>query len=115
MSQPACGGEDGGVDRVAEERLVASLAHLDDGDAVLLRRSRQMEQRHAHGIRDRLVLVVDELRQAADDVLIVKDDLVVVGLEELRDSAGVRKLVEARLVREGDRERPQRLWGVAST
>jgi len=44
--------------------------------------------------------MVDQIRQAADDVLVVQDDFVVIGSEELRDGTGVPELVQARLVGE---------------
>ena len=78
---------------VAVEDLVRALADLHDDRAVLARELGDEVQRHADPVGDRLVLVVDHLRQEVDEVALVDDDLVVVGAELLGDPAGVLELV----------------------
>ena len=56
---------------------------------------------------DRLVLVPDQFRQRAEEVVVVDDDLVGVGSDRARDLAGETEFVE-RVILESDRERLQR-------
>ena len=97
------------VGRVAGEQLVGALADVHDGDAVVLRELGHEVQRHAHRIGDRLVLVVDEVRQEVPEVVVVDRDLVVVGAELLGDPAGPVELVELLRAVEADRERVDRV------
>ena len=68
-------GEGARILAVAGEQLVAAFAGQHDLD-VLARQRRHEVQRHARGMRDRLVLVPDQPRQRAEEVLVVDDDLV---------------------------------------
>ena len=81
---------------VAGEQLVAAFAGQHDLD-VLARELGDEIQRHARGVRDRLVLVPDQPRQRAEEVLLVDDDLVRVGLDRRRDLPRVVELAERAL------------------
>ena len=91
---------------VPGEQLVAAFAGQDDGNA-LPRQRRHEVQRDARGVGDRFVLVPHQFRQRAEEISIVDDDLVGVGVNRARDLARVRELVERPLL-ERDRERLQR-------
>ena len=67
---------------VAGEQFVAAFAGQHDRD-VLARERRDEIQRHARRVRDRLVLVPDQARQRAEEVVIVDDDLVGVGADRV--------------------------------
>lgn len=79
--------------RVLAENLVAPLPHLDDGRPRLPGQSRDVEQRHADGIRQRLVLVVGHLRKKREEVVIVDHHFMVIGAEPLRDAPGETEFV----------------------
>src|SRR5262249_59910248 len=62
------------VPRIAEKKLVGAFARQHDLD-VLARQSRDEIERHAGGVRDRLVLVADEIRQRGEKFPRPEDDL----------------------------------------
>ena len=80
---------------VAVEQLVGALADLDDDGAGLARQPRHEVLRNRRPVRQRLVLVEDELRDEVAHRLLVDEDLVVVGAEVAGYYAGVVQLVVA--------------------
>ena len=91
---------------VAGQQLVAAFAGQDDRDVVARQRRDEVE-RHARRVRDRLVLVPHQLRQRAEEVAVVDDDLVRFGADGARDLPRVLELAERALL-ERDRERLER-------
>ena len=96
--------------RVAHEELVAALADLDHLDAGVRGELRDVIERNADGIRDRLVLVLDEARQIVEHRAVVDQHLAVIGAVALGDAARVVQLVQVPgvLALVADRERVDR-------
>ena len=93
---------------IAVEELVGALADLHDDRPGLARESADEVLRHRRPVRQRLVLVVDELGHELAHRLLVDEDLVVVGAEVARDHARVLELVVARVPTWSRRVRPHR-------
>ena len=91
---------------VAGEQLVAAFAGEHDLDVLAGELGHEIE-RHARRVRDRLVLVPDQAGQRAEEVVLVDDDLVRVGLDRGRHLPRVIELAERALL-ESDREGLQR-------
>ena len=93
---------------IAVEELVGALADLHDDRARRRAPARDEVLGHRRPVRQRLVLVVDELGHEVAHRLLVDEHLVVVRAELPRDHARVMQLVVARVPARARRVRPHR-------
>src|SRR3954468_15630516 len=93
---------------ITAEDLVGAFADLHDDGSGVAREFRNVVERHANGIGDRLVLMEDEGGKKVVHLFFGDDDFVMIRSKLSRDAARGVELVEIFGVAEADGERVNR-------